>query len=230
MSETREHARGRSGENPLMVAETQATRIRHRGHEPQVHPTAYVAPTATLVGDVRVGPRARVMYGAVLDAEGSRIEVGEAAVICENAVLRGSAVAGDQPVLVGDHVFVGPHATLLGCEVGRCVYVATTATVLQRARLGAGSVVAVGALVHARTVLPDEYFVPPHTVALDAPVRLLAPGDPGLAEAVGRVGFAQVAFGVDAEWTDRISRYEQVAEVRVAEFGTHADDEVLNLG
>ncbi|MEV3907389.1 gamma carbonic anhydrase family protein [Streptomyces canus] len=213
-----------------MIVEARGIRILHRGHEPQVHPTAYVAPTATLVGDVRVGPRARVMYGAVLDAEGSRIEVGEASLICENAVLRGSAVAGDQPVLVADHVFVGPHATLLGCEVGRCVYVATAATVLQGARLGAGSVVAVGALVHARAVLPDEFFVPPHTVALDAPLRLLAPGDPGLAEAVGRVGFAQVAFGIGAEWTDRISRYERIAEVRVAEFGTHADDEVLNLG
>ncbi|PRX45868.1 carbonic anhydrase/acetyltransferase-like protein (isoleucine patch superfamily) [Prauserella shujinwangii] len=213
-----------------MIAEAQGIRVRHRGHEPQVHPTAYVAPTAALVGDVRVGPRARVMYGAVLDAEGSRVEVGEAAVICENAVLRGSAVAVDQPVLVDDHVFVGPHATLLGCAVGRCVYVATAATVLQGARLGAGSVVAVGALVHARTVVPDEYFVPPNTVALDAPVRLLAPGDPGLAEAVRRVGFAQVAFGVDAEWTDRISRYEHIAEVRVAEFGAHADDEVVDLG
>ncbi|WP_433544312.1 gamma carbonic anhydrase family protein (plasmid) [Streptomyces sp. CA-294286] len=213
-----------------MTEHVQGIRIRHRGHAPQVHPTAYVAPTATLVGEVLVGPRARVMYGAVLDAEGSRIEVGEATVICENAVLRGSAAVGDQPVLVGDHVFVGPHATLLGCTVERCVYVATGATVLQRARLGAGSVVAVGALVHARTVLPDEYFVPPNTVALDAPVRLLAPGDAGLAQAVGKVGFAQVAFGVDAERTDRISRYEHVAEVRVAEFGTHADDEVLNLG
>ncbi|MEV1008090.1 acyltransferase [Streptomyces sp. NPDC049881] len=213
-----------------MTAEPQGVRVRHRGREPRVHPAAYVAPTATLVGDVRVGPRARVMYGAVLDAEGSRIEVGEAAVVCENAVLRASAVAGDQPVLVGDHVFVGPHATLLGCEVARCVYVATTATVLQGARLGPGSVVAVGALVHARTVLPDEFFVPPGTVALDAPVRLLAAGDPGLAEAVGRVGFARAAFGVDAEWTDRINRYERIAEVRVAEFGAHADDEVLGHG
>lgn len=211
-----------------MTVGAQGIRIRHRGQEPQVHPTAYVAPTATLVGDVRVGPRARVMYGAVLDSEGSRIEVGEAAVICENAVLRASAVASDQPVLVHDHVFVGPHATLLGCEVDRCAYVATAATVLQGARLGAGAVVAVGALVHARAVVPDEFFVPPHTVALDAPLRLLAPGDPELAEAIGRVGFAKAAFGVDAEWTDRISRYERIAEVRVAEFGTHADDEVLN--
>ncbi|MFC9269770.1 gamma carbonic anhydrase family protein [Streptomyces zhihengii] len=213
-----------------MTTAAQGIRIRHRGREPQVHPSACVAPTATLVGDVRVGPRARVMYGAVLDAEGSRVEIGEAASICENAVLRASAVAGDQPVVVGDHVFVGPHATLLGCRVGRCVYVATAATVLQEARLGDGSVVAVGALVHARTVLPDEFFVPPHTVALHTPVRLLAAGDPGLAEAVARVGFAQVAFGVDAGAADRISRYERVAEVRAAEFAAHADDEVLEPG
>ncbi|MGW2116207.1 gamma carbonic anhydrase family protein [Streptomyces zhihengii] len=170
-----------------MTTAAQGIRIRHRGREPQVHPSAYVAPTATLVGDVRVGPRARVMYGAVLDAEGSRVEIGEAASICENAVLRASAVAGDQPVVVG-------------------------------------------ALVHARTVLPDEFFVPPHTVALHTPVRLLAAGDPGLAEAVARVGFAQVAFGVDAGAADRLSRYERVAEVRAAEFAAHADDGVLEPG
>jgi carbonic anhydrase/acetyltransferase-like protein (isoleucine patch superfamily) len=211
-----------------MIAQTQGIHIKHRGNTPQVHPTAYVAPTATLVGDVRIGPRARVMYGAVLDAEDSRIEVGEASVICENAVLRASAVAGDQPVLLGDHVFVGPHATLLGCTVGRCAYLATSATVLQSASLAAGCVVAVGALVHARTAVPEEFFVPPHTMAIGDPVRVLAPGDPAVAEAVGQLGFAQVAFGVDAAWTDRMSRYERIAEVRVEEFGAHADDEVLN--
>jgi len=205
MSEIRQHTSGQAGEDLLMIAETQRIRIRHRGQLPQVHPTAYITPTATLVGDVRVGPRARVMYGAVLDAEGSRIEVAEAAVICENAVLRGSAVAGDQPVLVGDHVFVGPHATLLGCEVGRCAYVATGATVLQRARLALSA--------HSFT---REPFCRTST--------------PDLAEAVGRVGFAQVAFGVAVEWTDRITRYEHIKEVRVAEFGVHADDEIQNLG
>jgi carbonic anhydrase/acetyltransferase-like protein (isoleucine patch superfamily) len=57
--------------------------VRHRGHEPVVHPSAFVAPTATVVGDVRIGPRARVMYGAVLDAEASQIRVGECAIVCE---------------------------------------------------------------------------------------------------------------------------------------------------
>ena len=84
--------------------------VKHRGKDPVVDPTAYVAPTATLVGDVRIGPRARVMYGAVLDAEGSRIEVGEATVICEQAVLRASAVAGGRPLVVVVHgsVDAGP--------------------------------------------------------------------------------------------------------------------------
>lgn len=200
-------------------------RIEHRGAVPQVHPTAYVAPTAVLVGDVRIGPRARVMYGAVLDAEGSRIEVGEAAVVCENAVLRASAAAGaEQPVLLGDHVFVGPHATLLGCTVERACYLASSVHVLQQAVVGTGSVVAVAALVHARTVLPAEYFVAPYTMAVGDPVRLLAPGDPEVPQVLGRLGFAGTAFGVGASWTDRVARHERIAEVRSAEFAAHLDD------
>jgi carbonic anhydrase/acetyltransferase-like protein (isoleucine patch superfamily) len=106
--------------------------LRHRGREPMIDPSAFVAPTATLVGNVRIGPRARVMYGAVLDAEGSQIEVGECAIICEHAVLRATTAGGTpRPVVLADHVFVGPHATLLGCRVDRCAYVATGATVLQ---------------------------------------------------------------------------------------------------
>ncbi len=210
-----------------MTTHAQGLRFEHRGVVPRVHPTAFVAPTATLVGDVRIGPRARVMYGAVLDAEGSRVEVGEAAVVCENAVLRASAVAADQPVLVGDHVFVGPHATLLGCTVERACYLAASVSVLQEAVVGTGSVVAVAALVHTRTVLPPEYFVPPYTTALGDPVRLLAPGDPGMPEAIGRLGFAGTAFGVDASWTDRVARHERIAEVRSAEFGAHLEDRAV---
>ncbi|HEV2784172.1 MAG TPA: acyltransferase [Actinophytocola sp.] len=203
--------------------------IRHRSAEPRVDPTAYVAPNAVLVGDVRVGPRARVMYGAVLDAEGSRVEVGESVIVAEHAVLRATAVSDvDAPVVVGDHVFVGPHATVLGATVGRCAYLAAGVTVLQRARLGAGASVAVHALVHARTVLPEEFFVPPHTTAIGDPVRVFTPDQAAeVAEAIRAVGFADAAFGVRAEWEDRIARYERVAEVRSAEFGAHAEDEIL---
>ena len=202
--------------------------IRHRDAEPQVDPTAYVAPNATLVGDVHVGAHARVMYGAVLDAEGSRVEIGAHTIISEHAVLRATAVT-DAPVVVADHVFAGPHTTVLGARVERCAYLAANATVLQSARIGAGACVAVGALVHARTVLPGEFFVPPHTTAVGDPVEVFGPDRPDeLAAAIAGVDFADAAFGVRTAWTDRVTRYREAAEVRSAEYAAHADDEVLS--
>jgi carbonic anhydrase/acetyltransferase-like protein (isoleucine patch superfamily) len=205
--------------------------LRHRGHDPVVDPSAFVAPTATLVGDVRIGPRARVMYGAVLDAEASRIEVGECAIVGEHAVLRATAAGGtSRPVVLGDHVFVGPHATLLGCQVERCAYLATGATVLQGAHLGAGASIAVGALVHGGTVIPGEFFVPPSMMAVGDPARVYPPDDPEASrEAVRSTGFARLAFGVEAAFEDRIERYRQASEVRSAEFAAHLDDVEIDV-
>jgi len=204
--------------------------IRHRGREPRIDPTAFVAPNATLVGDVRVGPHARIMYGAVLDAEGSRVEVDGYVIVAEHAVLRATAVSDvDAPVVVRDHVFVGPHATVLGARIGRCAYLAAGVTVLHGARVGAGASVAVGALVHARTVLADESFVPPHTTAVGDPASIYTPDQPDeVAAAIKAAGFADAAFGVKVAWEDRIRRYEQVAEVRAAEFAAHAGDEIVD--
>jgi carbonic anhydrase/acetyltransferase-like protein (isoleucine patch superfamily) len=203
--------------------------IRHRGAEPRVDPTAWVAPNATLVGDVRVGARARVLYGAVLDAEGATVEVGASAIVSEHAVLRATAVTGAaRAVVLGDHAFVGPHSTVLGARVGRCAYIAAQATVLHLAEVGEGACVAVGALVHARTVVPAEYFVPPHTTAIGDPVRVLsADRADELSAAVREVGFADAAFGVPPVWTDRVGGYRQVAEVRSAEYAAHVDDTVI---
>jgi carbonic anhydrase/acetyltransferase-like protein (isoleucine patch superfamily) len=115
-----------------------------------------------------------VLYGAVLDAEGSSVEIGEACVISEHAVLRATAV-GDRPhpVELADHVFVGPHATVLGARVERGCYLAAQTTALQGARLGAGAVLAVGALAHANAVIPSETFVPPMAIAIGDPPRIL---------------------------------------------------------
>ena len=165
------------------------------------------------------------MYGAVLDSEASRIEIGECTIVCENAVLRGTAAGDvDHPVLVADHVFISPHATLLGCTVERCSYVATGATVLQGALVKTGAVVAVGALVHANTVIPEKTFVPPNMIAIGDPVRILAPDDESLPEAIASIGFARTAFAAEADWEDRIERYRQATEVRSEEFGAHVED------
>jgi carbonic anhydrase/acetyltransferase-like protein (isoleucine patch superfamily) len=203
--------------------------IRHRGFEPVVDSSVFVAPTAVIVGRVHVGRRSRIMYGAILDSEGSRIDIGECTIICENAVLRATASGDvDHPVLVGDHVFIAPHATLLGCTVEACSYIATGATVLQGATVQSGAVVAVGALVHANTVIPGEFFVPPNTIAIGDPVKLYSPDEKeALAHAIQSIGFAKTAFGVEAQWEDRLLRYKQSTEVRAKEFESHFDDDVL---
>lgn len=200
--------------------------IRHRNHEPKVDHSAFVAPTAALVGDVRVGPRSRVMYGATLDSEASSVELGECTIVCENAVLRATKTdTVEHPVDVGDHVMVGPHATLLGCQINRTAYIATGATVLHGARIGTGAVVAVGAVVHAGTIIPDEYFVPPNMIAMGDPVQVRGIDDPiALGEAIKGVGFLGIAFGLDLGWENQSRRYEQAMEVRSAEFEPHELD------
>ncbi|HUW63604.1 MAG TPA: acyltransferase [Spirochaetia bacterium] len=204
--------------------------IEHLGFRPLVDPSAYIAPTAVLVGKVQAGPRARVMYGAVVDAEGSEVQIGECAIICENAVLRATAAGErDFPVLVGDHAFIGPHATLLGCVVEPCAYIATGATVLHGAIVRKGGAVAVGALVHARTVVPEGFLVPPNTIAIGDPLELFSPDEKeALAEAIKSLGFAKAAFGVEAAWGDRAERYRQSSEVRSREFGSHFDDKMIS--
>jgi carbonic anhydrase/acetyltransferase-like protein (isoleucine patch superfamily) len=205
--------------------------VKHRGFEPMVDSSVFVAPTAVLVGRVHVGPTSRIMYGAILDSEGSRIEIGECTVICENAVLRATASGdADYPVLIGDHVFTGPHATLLGCTIEPCSYIATGATVLQGATIHSGAAIAVGALVHAKTVVPTQFFVPPNTIAIGDPIKLYSPDEEeALANAIKSIGFAKTAFGLEAQWEDRLSRYKQSTEVRLEEFGSHFDDVVLPL-
>ena len=181
------------------------------------------------MGRVRAQADARIMYGAVLDSEASRVEIGPTSIICENAVLRATAVGDEErPVLLGDHVFVGPHATLLGCTVEPACYVATGATVLQGATLEPGAVVAVGALVHANTVVLSELFVPPNTIVVGEPLRVYAPGDEQLPEAIRSAGFARTAFGVRTAWEERVSRCREIAKVRAQEFGSHLGDEVLD--
>jgi carbonic anhydrase/acetyltransferase-like protein (isoleucine patch superfamily) len=172
------------------------------------------------------------MYGATVNSEGSRVEIGECTIICENAVLRASAITDvDRPVIVGHHVFISPHATLIGCTIEPCSYIATGATILQGAVVKTGAAVAVGAFVHAGTVIPSKFFVPPNFIAVGDPVKLYSPAEKDkLVEAIKSVGFAKLAFGAAADWEDRIERYREATERRSEEFDSHCDDLILETG
>jgi len=170
------------------------------------------------------------MYGSVLDSEGSKIEIGECSIICENAVLRATASGNrEYPVIIGDHVFVSPQSTLIGCEIESNSYVATGVTILQGAIVQSGAAVAVGAFVHASTVVPANYFIPPNNIAIGDPIRIYSPKEKeGLVKAIKSIEFAKIAFNADAKWENRFERYRQVTMVRSKEFESHFDDEIID--
>lgn len=146
--------------------------IEHRGAAPQVHPAAYVAPTAVLCGDVHVGPDCRVLFGAVLSAEGGRVELGEQCIVMENAILRGTP---QDPLRMGSHVLAGPRAYLTGCTVEDDVFLATGTAVFNGARIGARSEVRINGVVHLRTRVPPDTTVPIGWIAVGDPAQLFAP-------------------------------------------------------
>src|SRR5260370_37658039 len=89
---------------PQAVVGRGALFVEHRLKTPQVSGSAYIAPTAVLAGDITVGPHSRVLFGAVITAEGGPVEIGRNCVIMENAVVRG--VPG-QETRVGDDLLIG---------------------------------------------------------------------------------------------------------------------------
>jgi carbonic anhydrase/acetyltransferase-like protein (isoleucine patch superfamily) len=203
--------------------------IKHRGFKPKIDTSVFVAPNATLIGKVNIGSKSRVMYGAVIDSEGSKIVIGECSIICENAVIRATASGDvDHPVSIGDHVFVSPQATMIGCTVESYSYIATGATVLQGATIHKGAIIAVGAFVHANAAIPSEFFVPPNTIAIGDPVRIFSPDEKEtLIDAIRSIGFTKIAFDVEPQVHDRLSVMKKAAEVRSKEFESHFSDEIL---
>jgi len=204
--------------------------IRHKSSKPIVDPSSFVAPTAVLVGNVIVGKDSRVMYGAVLDSEGSRVEIGECTILCEYAVLRATSSGHrDLAVFIGNNSFIGPRATLIGCIVQSRAYIATGATILQGAVIHSGAIIGVNALVHANAVIPQGYFVPPQTVAIGDPVKIYWADERNeMVEAIKSVGFPETAFGINAQPDDRSMLTKWATEVRSKEFAEHANDVILN--
>ncbi len=125
------------------------------GRRPRVHPDAYIAPTAVLIGDVEIAAGASVWFGAVLRGDEATITVGEGANIQDNAVVH---CAKNLPTLIEKNASVGHSAQLEGCIVEEGALVGMGATMLQRSRLGAGSMLAAGAVLQEGVEIPAGHM------------------------------------------------------------------------
>jgi carbonic anhydrase/acetyltransferase-like protein (isoleucine patch superfamily) len=134
-----------------------ATILPFAGIHPRIHPTAFVAPNATVIGNVVIGEGASIWFGAVLrgDEPEHEITIGARTSIQDNCVIH---VSRQGPTSIGSDVTVGHGAILESCEVGDGALIGMNAVVLQRARVGAGALIAAGAVVGGGTEIPPRHM------------------------------------------------------------------------
>jgi carbonic anhydrase/acetyltransferase-like protein (isoleucine patch superfamily) len=139
--------------------------IAFNGKTPRVHPSAFIAPTAVLIGDVEIGAESSVWFGAVLrgDHPDHGIRVGARTSIQDNCVLHVSA-RGE--TVVGDEVTVGHGAVFESCEIRRGALIGMNAVLLH------GCIIGEESLVAALSVVPTGMVVPPRTMVAGAPAQI----------------------------------------------------------
>ena len=138
----------------------------------QIDPSAWIAPSAVVTGDVTIGAESRVLHGAVLNGDLGPVLIGSYVVVMEQALLRGRAT---HPLSIGDAVLVGPHTHLNGTTVEDEVFVATGVSMFPGSRARAGSELRINSVLHVNSVLPPGTVVPIGWIAAGEPAELFAP-------------------------------------------------------
>jgi carbonic anhydrase/acetyltransferase-like protein (isoleucine patch superfamily) len=175
--------------------EEQLMDIEHNGQRPQVDGSTFIAVNAVLCGQVKIGRNCRVMYGASIIAEGGQIVIGDNCVILENAVLRSTE---KHDLTIGNHVLIGPHTHLVGCEVADEVFIATGASVFHGAKLESGCEVRINGVVHIMTLVSENSTIPIGWVAVGNPARIFSPDrHEEIWEIQKTLNFPGVVYGVE---------------------------------
>jgi carbonic anhydrase/acetyltransferase-like protein (isoleucine patch superfamily) len=160
----------------------------YAGRAPRLDPSAFVVESATVIGDVVIGPESSVWFGAVVRGDIESIRIGARTNVQDNATIH--VVGGKYGTRLGDGVTVGHNAVVHGCTIEDGVLVGMGAIVLDAAVVGAESLVAAGALV-----APGSR-IPPRSLVLGTPGKVVRPiNDEELerirSSAANYVGYAQ---------------------------------------
>jgi len=140
-----------------------------KGRAPRVHPTAFVAPTAVLIGDVTVGEDASVWFGTVLRADMDRIEIGARSNVQDNSTIHTDE---GEPTIIGEDVTIGHNALVHSSVVERNVLIG------QASVLVGGCVIGTGTIVGAGAVVPQGMRVPPRSLLVGVPAKVVREARP----------------------------------------------------
>ncbi len=194
--------------------------LESAGVSPDIHPDAWVAPDATVCGNVRIGAGSRIAHGArVIAEDGGRIEIGAYCIVLENAVVRATS---RHDCRIGDHSLVGPNTHVVGARLADRVFVATGASVFHGARLDANVEVRINGVVHIDTHLREGATVPIGWVAVGTPAELFSADRHDEIWARQKpLDFPRRVYGVERDDADPMARITQTMS---AALGRHRSD------
>ncbi|TAM59819.1 gamma carbonic anhydrase family protein [bacterium] len=127
--------------------------IEYRGKRPRVARSAFVAPTAVLIGDVEIGEQSSIWFGTVLRADNGPIRVGERTSIQDNSVIH---VSEGCQTIIGNDVTIGHCVHMEDCTIGDGSLIGSNSVVLNHASVGTHSLVGAGSVVGSGVAIPDE--------------------------------------------------------------------------
>ncbi|ABQ24414.1 gamma carbonic anhydrase family protein [Geotalea uraniireducens] len=140
-----------------------------QGIAPQIDPTAFIAETAVVIGDVTIGPQSSIWYNCVARGDVNFIRIGARSNIQDLSMLhvthKKNADDPGAPLIIGDDVTVGHSVTLHGCTVENGAFIGMQAIVMDKVVVGAG------ALVGARALVTEGTIIPPHTLWVGSPAK-----------------------------------------------------------
>jgi carbonic anhydrase/acetyltransferase-like protein (isoleucine patch superfamily) len=200
--------------------------IEHQGKRPAIDPTAYIAPTAVICGDVTIGPRTHVSWGAVIEAHGTPVRIGAQCIIRENLNIRSTSRNG---VEIGDHVLIGPHSSLKGCVIEDECFLATGVRIFHGARVGRRTEVRIDGVVHVRSVLLPHSLVPIKWVAVGNPAELFPPDrHEEIGAILSKMNFPEEVYRLERQPGGGVDMDMKELTRRVtSELADHRDDKVL---
>ncbi len=137
---------------------------RHLGKTPDTARAAFVAPNATVLGDVKLGPQSSVWYGCVLRGDINSIQIGEGTSIQDLTMVH---LADDHGVKIGRYCTIGHSAIIHACEIGDECLIGMGATILDGAKIGDRCIVGANALVTQR------FVAPPGSMILGSPAKIV---------------------------------------------------------
>jgi carbonic anhydrase/acetyltransferase-like protein (isoleucine patch superfamily) len=144
--------------------------LPHLGRWPNIHETAFIAPSADVIGDVVIGSHSSVWFQCVIRGDVNTIRIGSRTNIQDGSVLH--VTRQKAPLVIGDEVTIGHRAMLHGCTIGNRVLVGMSSTIMDHAEIGEESMIGAGTLV------TKGMKIPPRSLVIGVPGKVARPLNP----------------------------------------------------